>query len=104
MKTEYVSKPIIRTLIPLVTALVAAQGINANAELIYGVSDQLDELYHALDSLNKIEKALVTLYLEDLSYEEMAEVLGITESNVGVRLNRVRKHLAEQMKGVCHEF
>jgi RNA polymerase sigma-70 factor (ECF subfamily) len=38
--------------------------------------------------------ALVLLYLDDMSYREIADVLGVSESNVGVRLNRARKSLA----------
>ena len=43
------------------------------------------------------------LYLDDLSYREMAEVLGISESNVGVKLNRARKALAGLMNEVANE-
>ena len=39
------------------------------------------------------------LYLDELSYLEMADVLGISESNVGVKLNRAKKALSELMKG-----
>ncbi len=46
---------------------------------------------------------VVLLYLDDLSYREMAEVLGISESNVGVKLNRVRRTLSELMKEVVCE-
>jgi predicted DNA-binding protein YlxM (UPF0122 family) len=38
------------------------------------------------------------MYLDDLSYREIGEILGISEVNVGVKLNRVRKALAELMK------
>ena len=38
------------------------------------------------------------LYLDELSYREMADVLGISESNVGVKLNRAKKVLSELMK------
>jgi RNA polymerase sigma-70 factor (ECF subfamily) len=48
--------------------------------------------------LPKADAALVLLYLDDLSYREIAEILGISEVNVGVKLNRVRKALAELMK------
>ena len=47
----------------------------------------------------KTDAALVLLYLDELSYREMAEVLGISESNVGVKLNRAKKALSELMKG-----
>jgi RNA polymerase sigma-70 factor, ECF subfamily len=59
-------------------------------------------LYAAIRRLPKMDAALVLLYLDDLSYREMADVLGISETNVGVKLNRVRKTIAEMMKEVPH--
>ena len=64
----------------------------------------VERLYAAIRRLPKAEAALVLLYLEDLSYREIAEVLGISESNVGVKLNRARKALGELMKEAVHEF
>ena len=52
--------------------------------------------------LPETDAALVLLYLDELSYQEMAEVLGISESNVGVKLNRAKKALSELMKGRSH--
>ena len=63
----------------------------------------VEGLYAAIRQLPKAEAALVLLYLEDLSYREIAEVLGISESNVGVKLNRARKALGQLMKEVVHE-
>jgi RNA polymerase sigma-70 factor, ECF subfamily len=63
----------------------------------------VEQLYAAIRQLPKAEAALVLLYLEDLSYREIAEVLGISEGNVGVKLNRARKVLGELMKEVVHE-
>jgi RNA polymerase sigma-70 factor (ECF subfamily) len=40
------------------------------------------------------------MHLDGLSYREMGEVLGISENHVGVRLHRIRKQLAEQLKGL----
>jgi len=54
---------------------------------------RIDEMYKAINKLGKIDKALILLFLEDKKYEEMAEILGITISNVGVRLLRARKKL-----------
>lgn len=50
-------------------------------------------LYRAIRSLNKVDRAVITLYLEDLSYREIAEILGISEDNAGVRLNRIKERL-----------
>ena len=65
-----------------------------------GAEEQLARLYDAIAQLNEVEKALVTLFLEDFSYEEMAEVLGFRASNVGVMLHRVKKKLSTLMKEV----
>lgn len=61
--------------------------------------ETVELLYKAIQRLPKADAALVLLYLDDLSYREMAEVLGISESNVGVKLNRAKKALSEFMKG-----
>lgn len=53
-----------------------------------------ERLHAAIDRLGDLDRALVALYLEERSYAEMAEILGMSESNVGVRLHRVRKRLA----------
>lgn len=63
-----------------------------------GAGEQLARLYDAIGQLNEVEKALVTLFLEDCSYEEMAEVLGLGASNVGVMLHRARKKLFTLMQ------
>ena len=64
--------------------------------------DTVEQLYKAIHQLPKTDAALVLLYLDELSYREMAEVLGISESNVGVKLNRAKKALSERMKGESH--
>lgn len=56
--------------------------------------ETVERLYAAIRQLPKADAALVLLYLEELSYREMSEVLGISESHVGVKLNRARKALA----------
>jgi RNA polymerase sigma-70 factor (ECF subfamily) len=57
-------------------------------------NDRLSRLYEAIAQLNPTEKAIITLFLEDLSYEQMAAVLGVTESNIGVMLHRAKKKLS----------
>jgi RNA polymerase sigma-70 factor (ECF subfamily) len=61
--------------------------------------ETVEQLYQAIHQLPVTDAALVLLYLDELSYQEMAEVLGISESNVGVKLNRAKKVLSELMKG-----
>jgi RNA polymerase sigma-70 factor, ECF subfamily len=65
--------------------------------------ETVEQLYKTIHQLPKTDAALVLLYLDELSYREMSEVLGISESNVGVKLNRAKKALSELMKGISHE-
>jgi RNA polymerase sigma-70 factor, ECF subfamily len=55
--------------------------------------ERLKALYQAIVQLNPAEKALILLYLDDLPYSEIAEIIGITENNVGVKLNRIKSKL-----------
>lgn len=61
----------------------------------YGDSTPIKELYNLINRLNGIEKAMVLLYLEDRSYEEIAQIIGITKNNVGVRINRIKEKLTQ---------
>ena len=60
--------------------------------------EAVERLYAAIRRLPPPDAALVLLHLDDLSYRQMAEVLGTSEGNVGVRLNRAKKALAELLQ------
>jgi len=60
-------------------------------------TDQWEKIELALKKLNKTERALMLLYLENKPYKEIAEIMGITESNVGVKLNRTKAKLKSLM-------
>lgn len=55
--------------------------------------EQLKSIYKAIKTLNDIEKAIVYLFLEDKNYKEISEILGITQTNARVRINRVKTKL-----------
>ncbi|PTX21542.1 RNA polymerase sigma-70 factor (ECF subfamily) [Pontibacter mucosus] len=55
-------------------------------------------LHAAIASLSPLNKAIVLLYLEDLRYEEIAQITGLTKSNVSVRLVRIKKELESMLK------
>ncbi|HAS47522.1 MAG TPA: RNA polymerase subunit sigma-70 [Microscillaceae bacterium] len=57
------------------------------------ISEQEERMYQALRQLNDIEKAIVSLYLEDYAYQEIADIMGISENYVGVRINRIKQKL-----------
>jgi len=53
-------------------------------------------LYEQIAQLNEIDRSLILLLLEGFNYQEMAVILGISESNVGVKIHRIKKHLAQK--------
>jgi RNA polymerase sigma-70 factor (ECF subfamily) len=55
--------------------------------------EQFQMLENAIKQLNEIEKAMIMFYLDDISYEEIAETLGISQNNVRVKMNRIREKL-----------
>lgn len=55
--------------------------------------DQLQRLHWAIGQLNDVEKAVISLYLDSHSTEKIAEFLGITTSNAGVKIYRIKKKL-----------
>jgi RNA polymerase sigma factor (sigma-70 family) len=56
--------------------------------------DQLRELFKAIENLDRIDKSIILLYLEEKNYEEISEITGLTRTNVGVRLNRIKIKLS----------
>lgn len=59
---------------------------------------QFQQLYCAIEQLNEVEKAIVMLYMEDRSYEEMEEILGINQGNLRVKMNRIKEKLRQLTK------
>lgn len=54
---------------------------------------QLQALYEAISQLGDIDKAIILLYIEENSYEEIAKIIGISITNVGVKINRIKSKL-----------
>ena len=61
-------------------------------------SEDIKILYRAIYQLNKVEKAIILLWLEDKSYEEIAETIGMSVKNVSVRLVRIKAKIKELIK------
>lgn len=66
------------------------QNINTLSESNLETSDNQEKLYQAISKLSDIGKAIITLYLDEFSYKEIAEIMGISESNTGVKINRIK--------------
>ncbi len=61
--------------------------------------DEILVLEEFLRALTEIDRAVFLLYLEDLSYREISEVTGLTESHVGVRICRLKKNFMQRYCG-----
>ncbi|MBT9483174.1 RNA polymerase sigma factor [Sediminibacterium sp.] len=59
------------------------------------IEDKTKAMYEAIAALSKIDKAIVMLYLEDYSYAEISEIIGITANNIAVKMNRIKVKLRE---------
>lgn len=58
----------------------------------------LKQLYRLIDRLGQLEKSIVLLYLEEKNYEEIAEITGLTVTNVATRLSRIKEKLRKMNK------
>ena len=56
-------------------------------------NEKIKGLYSCISQLNDAEKSLVLLFLEDLSYKAISDIIGISENHVAVKLNRIKKKL-----------
>jgi len=57
------------------------------------LSENHEKLYKAINGLSEIDKAIITLYLDEFSYKEIAEIIGLSETNIGVKINRIKSLL-----------
>jgi RNA polymerase sigma-70 factor (ECF subfamily) len=62
-------------------------------EIESGDGDRVEVLYRLIATLGDVDKAVILLWLEEKSYVEIAEIIGLTVANVGVRLNRIKNRL-----------
>ena len=53
----------------------------------------IDQLYGAIKQLSEIDRAVILLYLEDKSYQDIAEIIGTNPNNIGVRIKRIKARL-----------
>lgn len=64
--------------------------------------ERLDWLYAQIATLDPVDRSICLLMLEGFSYKEMANLLGISESNVGVKIHRIKQHLVRKSQEIDH--
>lgn len=87
-----------RNVRPQTSSLRLPHGGEPFSRLLYDDDDEqeqenLRELYRLIGELGKLERAIILLWLDEKSYEEIAEILNLSSSNVGVRINRIKEKL-----------
>ena len=60
---------------------------------------RLDLLYRSIRKLKEVDRGIILLYLEEKSYEEMADITGMSVSNIGVKVNRIKNQLKTIING-----
>jgi RNA polymerase sigma-70 factor (ECF subfamily) len=85
-------------------AIIPYTDLPEELHIVHEQDDKLKIFYQAIQKLNKVEKALIFLYMEGQSGKEIAAVLGITPLNVRVRLTRTKDKLKYIIKTMGYEF
>lgn len=82
-----------------------AEGLDLDAlpdRAAHAPDERVQELHRVIGRLDDLHRALVLLYLEGYAYQEIADVLGISETNVATRLNRLKARLRNELSGAHH--
>ncbi len=64
--------------------------------------ERLDWLYEQIGRLEPIDRSICLLQLDGFSYAEIADLIGISQSHVGVRIHRIKRHLVNQSQELNH--
>jgi RNA polymerase sigma factor (sigma-70 family) len=100
--STWIYRVALNTAITFLRKQKARPGQNSFTEKIPDIQDDSEQelldrqfklLYKSIEKLDKVEKAIIMLYLEGSSYEEIADIIGITSNHVGVKLNRIKAKL-----------
>ena len=82
------------------------QSVQVNEELMKSSEDNhafqnedLQLLYAAIKQLSEVDRAIILLYLEERSYQDIAEITGTNANNIGVRINRIKERLKKLLNG-----
>jgi RNA polymerase sigma factor (sigma-70 family) len=78
--------------IPLTEHLIEVED---TSEAWSEVEENISHLQRFISQLKELDRALMILYLEEKSYKEIAEILGITETNVATKLSRIKDKLKQ---------
>jgi RNA polymerase sigma-70 factor (ECF subfamily) len=61
--------------------------------------ESLNQLYDAIKQLSEVDRGVILLYLEEKSYQEIADIIGTNPNNIGVRIKRIKERLKKLLDG-----
>lgn len=61
-----------------------------------------EKLYQAISRLSAIDRAIITLYLDEYSYQEIADMIGISKTYAGVKINRIKTEILKSFDNGSH--
>ena len=61
--------------------------------------ESLNQLYDAIRQLSEVDRGVILLYLEEKSYQEIADIIGTNANNIGVRIKRIKERLKKLLDG-----
>ncbi len=70
----------------------------SNFEPEASTDERLNQLYVAIHHLKPLDRSLMLMFLDGLAYREIAEIIGITENNVGTKISRIKTALTQTLK------
>lgn len=73
-------------------SIISLPDMSENTEL----NEQIAMLYQVIEQMNSLEKALILLYLDGNKYRDIAEIMGITETNVATKISRIKQQIKEK--------
>jgi RNA polymerase sigma-70 factor (ECF subfamily) len=73
--------------------------LEASVESHAFADEELQQLYAAIRQLSEIDRAVILLYLEERSYQEIGDVIGTNANNIGVRITRIKERLKKLLDG-----
>jgi RNA polymerase sigma-70 factor (ECF subfamily) len=74
--------------------------VQADNQQSADTENNIVQLHYFIDQLDELHKALMILYLDNNSYKDISEVLGISETNVATKVNRIKQKLKEQFQTI----
>lgn len=79
-------------------SMVPLEGISELSEEGNSNLENIEILHELISTLSPLDKAVITMWLDERKYEEIAEVTGISRNNVAVRINRIKQKLGRRLK------